>query len=217
MKLAAVLAALLLAPAVLAAPPRAPELVTIAVGHDRAMGFVAGDGLVVTVAHVLGDEPITADGRPATVARVDRRSDLALLRVPGVRGERPRFGGGDDTSLLGRPAPVVRHIRASVDGGPRLPALEIRADVAVGDSGAPLVTPTGRVAGVVFARSRSRAGVGVCGRRDCGGGPGERQRLALRERDRPSCRRRLMASSAPGRQTHHRPPSGQLSTAPVHK
>ena len=62
--------------------------------------------------------------------------------------------------LLGRPAPVVRHIRASVDGGPRRPALEIRADVAIGDSGAPLVTPGGRVAGVVFARSRERAGVG---------------------------------------------------------
>ena len=127
MKLAAVVAALLLAPSVLAAPGRAPELVTIAVGHDRAMGFVAGDGLVVTVAHVVGDEPITADGRPATVVRVDERSDLALLRVPGVRGERPRFGGGDATTVLGRPAPVVRRIRASVDGGPRRAALELRA------------------------------------------------------------------------------------------
>lgn len=158
MKLAAVVAALLLALSVVAAPPRAPELVTIAVGHDRAMGFVAGDGLVVTVAHVLGDEAVTADGRAATVVRVDHGLDLALLRVPGVRGDVPRFGDGD-TSLLGRPAPVVRRIRASVDGGPRRPALEIRADVAVGDSGAPLITDSGRVAGVVFARSRMRADV----------------------------------------------------------
>jgi hypothetical protein len=158
-KVAALVAALLLAPSVLAAPPRAPELVTIAVGHDRAMGFVAGDGLVVTVAHVLGDEPITADGRLATVARVDRRNDLAVLSVPGVRGDTPRFGGSGATSVLGRPAPIVRRIRASVDGGPRRAALELRAEVAVGDSGAPVIGAGGRVAGVVFARSRTRADV----------------------------------------------------------
>ena len=158
MKLAAVVAALLLAPSVVAAPPRTPELVTVAVGHDRATGFVAGDGLVVTVAHVLGPH-ITADGRPATVTRLDRRNDLALLRVPGVSGEAPRFGGGEDTSLLGRPAPIVRRIRASVDGGPRRAALELRAEVAVGDSGAPVTTRGGRVAGVVFARSRTREDV----------------------------------------------------------
>jgi hypothetical protein len=33
----------------------------------------------------------------------------------------------------------------------------MRAAVAAGDSGAPLVTDSGRVAGVVFARSRTRA------------------------------------------------------------
>jgi hypothetical protein len=154
LKLAAVL---LLAPILFAAPPRGPEIVTVAVGHDRATGFVAGDERVVTVAHVLGGD-VSVDGRPATVLRVDRGLDLALLSVPGVRGERVRFGSGD-TSLGGRPAPVVRRIRASVDGGPPRPALEIRADVAVGDSGAPLVTDGGRVAGVVFARSREREGV----------------------------------------------------------
>jgi hypothetical protein len=158
MKLLALVAALLLAPSVVAAPQRPPELVVVAVGHDRAMGFVAGDGLVVTVAHVLGPH-ITAGGRPATVARLDRGNDLAVLRVPGVRGEAPRFGGGDETALLGRPAPVVRRIRASVDGGPRRPALELRGEVAVGDSGAPVITGGGRVAGVVFARSRTREDV----------------------------------------------------------
>ena len=159
MKLAALAAAALLAPAVATAPPRAPETVAVVAGHEHATGFVAGDELVVTVAHVLGDE-IAVDGRPATVVRVDRGLDLALLRVPGVSGEPPRLGGGDDTTLLGRSAPVIRHIRASVDGGPRRPALELRADVAIGDSGAPIVTSGGRVAGVVFARSRGRAGIG---------------------------------------------------------
>jgi hypothetical protein len=127
----------------------------------------------VTVAHVLGGDDdrrvtgdeagrgdaVIVDGRPATIARVDRGRDLAVLRVPGLRGERARFGGGGDTSLLGRPAPVIRRVNASVDGGPRRPALEIRAGVEIGDSGAPLVTATGRVAGVVFARSRTRPDV----------------------------------------------------------
>ena len=158
MRLAAFAAAALLAPTVAGAPDRPPRLVTIAAGHDRATGFVAGDGRVVTVAHVVADEEtVTADGRPATVVRLDARNDLAVLAVDGLRGE-ARLGHGDETTLRGRPAPVVRRISARVDGGPPRDALELRAAVAAGDSGAPLVTPAGRVAGVVFARSRTRAG-----------------------------------------------------------
>jgi Trypsin-like peptidase domain len=158
MKLAALAAAALLTPTLAVAPPRAPHIVTVSVGHDRATGFVAGDARVLTVAHVLGDAAVTVDGRPATVVRLDRRLDLALLDVPGIAGDAPRLGGGDDTRVFGRPAPVLRHITARVDGGPRRLALVLRADVAAGDSGAPLVTAGGRVAGVVFARSRTRAG-----------------------------------------------------------
>jgi S1-C subfamily serine protease len=170
MKLAALAAAALLAPSVLAAPPRGPDIVAVRVGHERATGFVAGDERILTVAHVLGEkavrgdevvggEAVTVDGRPATVVRLDRRLDLALLDVPGIAGDAPRFGGGDDTRVLGRPAPVVRHVTARVDGGPPRPALVLRAHVAAGDSGAPLVTASGRVAGVVFARSRTRPGI----------------------------------------------------------
>ena len=155
MRLAALAAAALLAPTVATAPPRAPDTVTVSVGHDRASGFVAGDELVVTVAHMLGPA-ISVDGRRATVVRLDRRSDLALLRVPGLRGRAPRLGGGDGTRVLGRPAPVVRRVTARVDGGPPRPALIVRADVAAGESGAPLVTASGRVAGVIFARSRAK-------------------------------------------------------------
>jgi S1-C subfamily serine protease len=163
MRLAALAVAALLAPTIAAAPPRPPRTVAISVVHptgppDVATGFVAGDGRVVTVAHVFGGAgAITVDGRPATVVHLDRRLDLALLRVPGVGGDAPRLGGGGDTRVLGRPAPVLRHITARVDHGPPRPALVLRADVAAGDSGAPLVTASGRVAGVVFARSRTRA------------------------------------------------------------
>ena len=41
----------------------------------------------------------------------------------------------------------------------RRPVLELRAAVRAGDSGAPLVGRDGAVDGVVFARSRERAGV----------------------------------------------------------
>jgi hypothetical protein len=181
MRVAALAAAALLAPTVATPPPRAPDVVTVAVGHERARGFVAGDDRVITVAHVLGggdemvrgddavpgggDEivggddvaQVVVDGRAATIVRLDRRNDLALLRVPGVRGEAPRLGGGDGTRVLDRPAPVVRRVTARVDRGAPRPALIVRATVLPGDSGAPLVTDSGRVAGVVFARSRTRA------------------------------------------------------------
>ena len=156
MRLLALVAALLLAPTVAASPPRPPQVVEVAVGHDVAKGFVAADGRVVTVAHVLGGDTVAVDGRPASVVRVDRRLDLAVLRVGGIEGE-ARFGGGSGTTVLGRPAPVVRHIDARVDGSAPRPALELRADVETGDSGAPVITASGRVAGIVFARSRTRA------------------------------------------------------------
>lgn len=177
MRLAALVAAALLAPTVATAPQRPPQVVEITVAHatgppDLAKGFVAGDGRVVTVAHVFGPaspesgdpvmagpaDVITAGGRPATLVRLDRRNDVALLRVPGAEGEAPRLGTGRDTHVLDRPAPVVRHVTARVDGGDPRPALIVRAEVAAGDSGAPLVTASGRVAGMIFARSRTRAG-----------------------------------------------------------
>ncbi len=154
------LALLLLAPVLFVGPDESPRIVSVAVGPERATGFVAGDGRVVTVAHVLGDGgAVLVDGRPARVVRADGRLDLALLAVPGVAGEPVRLGGGDDLRLLGRAAPVVRRIRASVDGGVRRPALELRADGGSARAARRCSTASGRVAGVLFARSRDRAGV----------------------------------------------------------
>ena len=159
MKLAAFAAAALLAPTVAAAPPRAPDVVDVRVAHDRAHGFVAGDGLVVTVAHVLDDAgaPVLVDGRRATVVRHrprerPRTAARSRRRGRGAAARRRRRHG-----LLGRPATVLRHVNASVDGGPRRPALVLRARVTAGDSGTPVLTDAGRVAGVLFARSRTRA------------------------------------------------------------
>jgi hypothetical protein len=102
----------------------------------------------VTVAHVLGHD-LRVDGRPARVLRRDDRLDLAVLAAD-VTGPRVRLGGDDPR--------VVRRADASLDESAwRRPVLELRTEVEPGDSGAPVVTPSGRVAGVVFARSRSRA------------------------------------------------------------
>jgi hypothetical protein len=171
----ALVAAALLAPSVAAAPASAPAVMTVAVTGatgpaDDATGFVVGDGRVMTVAHVLGEGAggdagragaIAVGGRPATLARVDRQLDLAVLAVPGVHGPAPRRGAAVAWVLVpggARPARLVRRISARVDGV-RRPALELRTDVAAGDSGAPVVSATGRLAGVVFARSRERPGI----------------------------------------------------------
>jgi hypothetical protein len=62
--------------------------------------------------------------------------------------------------VRGRPARLVRRADARIDGSAwRRPVLELRADVRVGDSGAPVLSATGRPVGIVFARSRARDGV----------------------------------------------------------
>jgi S1-C subfamily serine protease len=130
-------------------PARGPDVVQVRVGHDAATGFVAGDGRVVTVAHVLGRD-LTVDGRPARVVRRDDRLDLAVLAAD-VSGPRLRLGGDDPR--------VVRRADASIDGSAwKRPVLELRGDVQPGDSGAPVLTSDGRLLGVVFAQSRSRPG-----------------------------------------------------------
>jgi len=150
-------------------------------GERTATGFATGDGRIVTVAHALGDRPVFVRGsdgvaRPATVLRRDEQLDLAVLAVralpsaPAAEDTAPRLGTGAPTHTVVRrdgtrtPAAIVRRIDARVRGGDgrlvaRRPAFELRAAIGPGDSGAPLLGPDGRVAGVVFARSRERPGV----------------------------------------------------------
>ena len=121
---------------------------------DEATGFVAGDGRVVTVAHVLDDGGAVLGGRPR--ARVVRRRPPARPRAPAcpVRGEPLR------------PPPAVRRASRAARAG-RAPDQRAgrrrrrarRSSCARRSRRATrarrLVTAAGRVAGVVFARSRT--------------------------------------------------------------
>jgi S1-C subfamily serine protease len=140
-----------------------------------ATGFASGPGRVVTVAHAVdGGGPVSvrgADGvrRAATVLRVDARTDLALLAVRRLRAGRVRVerAGGGARIRIGRPGDgaaggrVRRRVTARVSGVDgsvsARPGLELAARVRAGDSGAPVLTGGGRVAGVVFARSERHA------------------------------------------------------------
>ena len=161
-----------------AAPARSAPIVVAVEGRGlrAATGFVVDDDRVVTVAHAVGDGPIVVSGsdgarRPATVVRRDDELDLALLAVSGIDDSGPPPPRGRAHVLVRRdgaaaalPVDVRRRIDARVrdaatDAVVRRPALEIAAPITAGDSGAPVIGADGRVAGVVFGRSRHHAGV----------------------------------------------------------
>jgi S1-C subfamily serine protease len=175
-------AAALLAPCIAARPAGDPALVQVLVAPaagpaDVATGVPAGPGRVLTVAHVLeagGRVSVReGDGRShrARVARLDPRADLAVLEVPGLRAAPLRAGtgtaaarllvrreGGVEARAVGVRRRIVARFRGPAGTPVRVrPALELAAQVAGGDSGAPVVTAGGRVAGIVYARSRERA------------------------------------------------------------
>ena len=162
-------------------PPKGPAVVDVlvvpAVGSaDVATGFEHGAGRVVTVAHVIpgrearvlvrgGD---AGEARRAQVIELDRREDLALLAVPddGIPSDASPLPDSDAPHLLvrrdGRPAAIEveirRRIQARIRPRPgaapvRRPALELKARVRPGDSGAPLVAGDGSLLGVLFAQS----------------------------------------------------------------
>jgi putative serine protease PepD len=140
-----------------------------------ATGFALGRNRLATVAHVLdGGRQVSAGSRPGRVLRVDRRLDLAVLAVRGVRGPMARAGAvrsgeavtvrvirsGETRSL---PARVRRTLTARVRGsGGRVrvrPALELAAAVMPGDSGAPVLDRRHRVVGMIFAQASDRDAV----------------------------------------------------------
>jgi len=147
-------------------------------------GFVVAPGLVVTNAHVIaGTNRITVkdqvEEHPATPVFFDPRYDLAVLRVPSL----------SDPPLRLDPSYVARGTKAVVlgypEGGPfnaqaagvllqfdpvstdiygsstvQRQIYEIQSLVRPGNSGGPLVLPSGKVIGVVFSRESSNDHIG---------------------------------------------------------
>ncbi|WP_329300928.1 MarP family serine protease [Streptomyces sp. NBC_00659] len=149
-------------------------------------GFVFGDRRVMTNAHVVGgvDEPtvqIGGEGKKydATVVLYDWERDIAVLDVPNLKAPALRFStqdaaSGDSAIVAGfpqngsynvQPARVRGRITAT---GPdiyhrktvRRDVYSLYATVRQGNSGGPLLTPDGKVYGVVFAKSLDDAETG---------------------------------------------------------
>ena len=151
-------------------------------------GWVAGDGIVVTNAHVVagqkdtrvlleGDEP----GIDAQAVHFDPRNDVAILRVPGLKApalplaDAPR--AGTSGAVLGFPRNGPYDERAGRLGstrevvtqdaygrGPvRRSISSLRGAVRSGNSGGPMVDGRGRVITTIFAATISgpRGGYGV--------------------------------------------------------
>lgn len=147
-------------------------------------GFVAGDGLVATNAHVVAgvSNPMIIDGNGehrTTVVWFDQDLDLAVLRASNLAGDPLTMksqtaangssaavlgypGGGDFTA---DPAAVMDSFKAVGrniynQGETKRDVYSVKADVVPGNSGGPLVAKDGSVIGVVFAQSTSYDQVG---------------------------------------------------------
>ncbi|UUU32070.1 MarP family serine protease [Streptomyces sp. CA-210063] len=142
-------------------------------------GFVFGERRVMTNAHVVGgvDEPtvqIGGEGRKhdAKVVLYDWERDIAVLDVPDLRAPVLEFTtkdavSSDDAIVAGfpengaydvRPARVRGRITANgadiyKRGTVHRDVYSLYATVRQGNSGGPLLTPEGKVYGVVFAKS----------------------------------------------------------------
>ncbi|MER5687344.1 MarP family serine protease [Streptomyces sp. NPDC002205] len=144
-------------------------------------GFVFSDRRVMTNAHVVGgvDEPtvqIGGQGRlyDAKVVLYDWQRDIAVLDVPGLDVKPLKFTDTNHDAASGNSAIVAgfpengsydvraARVRGRIDAnGPdiyhrgtvRRDVYSLYATVRQGNSGGPLLTPDGKVYGVVFAKS----------------------------------------------------------------
>jgi S1-C subfamily serine protease len=153
----------------------------------QGSGWVAGQGIVVTNAHVVAgqdDTTVEEEGGPSRDAQAvayDPRNDLAVLRVDGLdapllqQNEGQRAGApvailgfpkdGPFRATPGRLGATETVISQDAYGsGPiRRRMTALRGEVRSGNSGGPAVDRSGRVVTTVFAASQSRpkGGFGV--------------------------------------------------------
>ncbi|HEX7260094.1 MAG TPA: MarP family serine protease [Candidatus Saccharimonadia bacterium] len=153
-------------------------------GELVGSGFVAANGLVVTNAHVVAGitEPLILDRtgvHRAVVVAFDPNLDAAVLRAGGLAGpvlplQTSLVANGTHSVALGypgggplaaAPAAVIQSYLATgrniyAEGITTRRVYEIKADIHPGNSGGPLVLPSGEVIGVIFARSQTNDQIG---------------------------------------------------------
>jgi S1-C subfamily serine protease len=148
-------------------------------------GFVIAPGRVMTNAHVVagvtkGPFVETTSGRDlrATVVLYDPSRDVAVLRVPGLQAPPLKFAAaaanGASAIVVGYPrdrgltAVAARVAAAESVTGPNIYQTTdvtrwiypVKSNVEPGNSGGPLLAPSGRVYGVVFAAAVSDPTIG---------------------------------------------------------
>ncbi|MGW0659237.1 MarP family serine protease [Streptodolium elevatio] len=141
-------------------------------------GFVFAQNRVMTNAHVVGGvrKPtvqIGGEGKQyeAEVVLYDWRRDIAVLAVPGLKAKPLEFEQkappGSDSLVIGFPENGAFHVEAArvraqiKAGGPDIykrgtvsrDVYSLYAKVRQGNSGGPLISPEGKVYGVIFAKS----------------------------------------------------------------
>ncbi len=166
-------------PAVVAAAASVMKVSAIGCGGAAVgSGWVASPERVVTNAHVVaGAEEVSVrpegvgQARQATVIAFDPDVDLAVLYVPGLRADPlPTTGhlaeetavavagfpgGGSYVAEPGRIRGTIEAVGADIygDAGVVRQVYALRAALEQGNSGGPVLTTDGQVAGTVFARS----------------------------------------------------------------
>lgn len=153
-------------------------------GIVEGSGFVAGNSLVITNAHVVAGvkKPVVVDtqgAHKATPVWFDPDLDLAILRVQGLRGKPLPLKEGTaanntDVVVLGypggggfdaEPAVILESFTALGrdiynQGETERVVYSVKANVREGNSGGPLIDKDGSVIGVVFAESSNYNKVG---------------------------------------------------------
>lgn len=153
-------------------------------GLIEGSGFVVGAKDVATNAHVVAGikHPYIVDGNGmhrSTVIWFDPNMDFAVLRANNLAGPKlpidiSHAAAGTPSAVLGypgggaftaNPAAVLDELTATGRniygrGDTQRDVYEIQADVRPGNSGGPLIDPSGAVIGVVFAESETYQQVG---------------------------------------------------------
>jgi S1-C subfamily serine protease len=157
------------------AASRAALVSTTACGNASATAgaaiLVGGDYVLVAAHVVIGatDTTVTVDGegQPGVLVRIDPRTDLALMKVPGfsstlveladpvpesaVRIVSGGPSGTFDAGLVRLVTIRIEEVRSTVRSSRR--GFELDQRVELGDSGAGVFDDDGRLVGLVFGRS----------------------------------------------------------------